>query len=170
MHCYTRFTQVKNRCIMGGKGRGVFSDFRLGRVCDTRLRARSDANQVIVPIPNQRARWISTGCEEGKLVTRRHDDGGCGMCVYYGEKIAGHWAALIVWHVSGIEQDNLASTATFVDQRSFHLSLLSPLANCCRSKRRSLTAKLQIAHPASTFLLQTSFTTCNTPESRKIGF
>ena len=32
MHCYTRFTQVKNRCIMGGKGRGVFSDFRLGRV------------------------------------------------------------------------------------------------------------------------------------------
>ncbi|KAF3000730.1 hypothetical protein E8E13_003687 [Curvularia kusanoi] len=31
MHCYTRFTQVKNRCIMGGKGRGVFSDFRLGR-------------------------------------------------------------------------------------------------------------------------------------------
>ncbi|KAF2240418.1 glucocorticoid receptor-like (DNA-binding domain) [Trematosphaeria pertusa] len=31
MHCYTRFTQVKNRCIMGGRGRGVFSDFRLGR-------------------------------------------------------------------------------------------------------------------------------------------
>ncbi|KAL6712615.1 40S ribosomal protein mrp2, mitochondrial [Coniothyrium glycines] len=31
MHCYTRFTQIKNRCIMGGKGRGVFSDFRLGR-------------------------------------------------------------------------------------------------------------------------------------------
>jgi ribosomal protein S14 len=33
MHCYTRFTQIKNRCIMGGKGRGVFSDFRMGRVC-----------------------------------------------------------------------------------------------------------------------------------------
>lgn len=32
MHCYTRYTQIKNRCIMGGKGRGVFSDFRLGRV------------------------------------------------------------------------------------------------------------------------------------------
>ncbi|KAJ4357355.1 uncharacterized protein N0V89_001930 [Didymosphaeria variabile] len=31
MHCYTRFTQIKNRCIMGGKGRGVFSDFRMGR-------------------------------------------------------------------------------------------------------------------------------------------
>ncbi|KAF2488853.1 glucocorticoid receptor-like (DNA-binding domain) [Lophium mytilinum] len=31
MHCYTRFTQVKNRCIMGGKGRGIMSDFRMGR-------------------------------------------------------------------------------------------------------------------------------------------
>ncbi|KAF2436688.1 mitochondrial 40S ribosomal protein-like protein MRP2 [Tothia fuscella] len=31
MHCYTRPTQVKNRCIMGGKGRGVLSDFRMGR-------------------------------------------------------------------------------------------------------------------------------------------
>ncbi|PVI06506.1 mitochondrial 40S ribosomal protein-like protein MRP2 [Periconia macrospinosa] len=31
MHCYTRFTQVKNRCIMGGRGRGVFSDFRMAR-------------------------------------------------------------------------------------------------------------------------------------------
>ncbi|OCK88200.1 glucocorticoid receptor-like (DNA-binding domain) [Cenococcum geophilum 1.58] len=31
MHCYTRFTQIKNRCIMGGKGRGIFSDFRLSR-------------------------------------------------------------------------------------------------------------------------------------------
>ncbi|KAI4615425.1 uncharacterized protein J4E87_009103 [Alternaria ethzedia] len=31
MHCYTRYTQIKNRCIMGGKGRGVFSDFRMGR-------------------------------------------------------------------------------------------------------------------------------------------
>lgn len=32
MHCYTRYTQIKNRCIMGGKGRGIFSDFRMGRV------------------------------------------------------------------------------------------------------------------------------------------
>ncbi|KAL2353719.1 hypothetical protein BJ546DRAFT_1027122 [Cryomyces antarcticus] len=31
MHAYTRPTQIKNRCIMGGKGRGVLSDFRLGR-------------------------------------------------------------------------------------------------------------------------------------------
>ncbi|CAC9885533.1 unnamed protein product [Aureobasidium pullulans] len=27
MHCYTRPTQIKNRCIAGGKGRGVFRDF-----------------------------------------------------------------------------------------------------------------------------------------------
>lgn len=32
MHCYTRPTQIKNRCIMGGKGRGIMSDFRMSRV------------------------------------------------------------------------------------------------------------------------------------------
>ncbi|KAF2206937.1 hypothetical protein CERZMDRAFT_107940 [Cercospora zeae-maydis SCOH1-5] len=31
MHCYTRSTQIKNRCTMGGKGRGVFQDFRMAR-------------------------------------------------------------------------------------------------------------------------------------------
>ncbi|KAK3080364.1 hypothetical protein LTS18_002117 [Coniosporium uncinatum] len=31
MHCYTRPTQIKNRCTMGGKGKGVFSDFRMAR-------------------------------------------------------------------------------------------------------------------------------------------
>ena len=32
MHAYTRLTQVNNRCIEGGKSRGVFSDFRMARV------------------------------------------------------------------------------------------------------------------------------------------
>ncbi|KAI9668322.1 MAG: 40S ribosomal protein mrp2, mitochondrial [Trizodia sp. TS-e1964] len=32
MHAYTRSTQVKNRCLEGGKGRGVMRDFRLARV------------------------------------------------------------------------------------------------------------------------------------------
>jgi small subunit ribosomal protein S14 len=32
MHSHTRSTQFKNRCILAGKGRGVFRDFRLGRV------------------------------------------------------------------------------------------------------------------------------------------
>nr|OQO21138.1 hypothetical protein B0A51_12830 [Rachicladosporium sp. CCFEE 5018] len=31
MHCYTRPTQIRNRCIMGGKGRGVFREFRMAR-------------------------------------------------------------------------------------------------------------------------------------------
>lgn len=32
MHAYTRPTQIRNRCIMGGKARGVLSDFKLTRV------------------------------------------------------------------------------------------------------------------------------------------
>jgi len=32
MHCYTRPTQIRNRCILGGKSRGVFSDFKMTRV------------------------------------------------------------------------------------------------------------------------------------------
>ncbi|KAF2482164.1 hypothetical protein BDY17DRAFT_252801 [Neohortaea acidophila] len=31
MHCYTQPTQIKNRCIMGGKGRGIMADFRMSR-------------------------------------------------------------------------------------------------------------------------------------------
>ncbi|KAI9708743.1 MAG: 40S ribosomal protein mrp2, mitochondrial [Bogoriella megaspora] len=31
MHCYTNPTQIKNRCIMSGKGRGVLRDFRMAR-------------------------------------------------------------------------------------------------------------------------------------------
>ncbi|KAK1763591.1 hypothetical protein QBC33DRAFT_518533 [Phialemonium atrogriseum] len=31
MHCYTRPTQIRNRCVMGGKGRGVLRDFKLSR-------------------------------------------------------------------------------------------------------------------------------------------
>ncbi|KAL2284012.1 hypothetical protein FJTKL_09234 [Diaporthe vaccinii] len=31
MHCYTNPTQIRNRCILSGKGRGVFSDFKMSR-------------------------------------------------------------------------------------------------------------------------------------------
>ncbi|KAI9812693.1 MAG: 40S ribosomal protein mrp2, mitochondrial [Thelocarpon impressellum] len=31
MHAYTRPTQIRNRCIEGGKGRGVLSAFRMAR-------------------------------------------------------------------------------------------------------------------------------------------
>lgn len=31
-HSYTRPTQIRNRCILGGKGRGILSDFKMSRV------------------------------------------------------------------------------------------------------------------------------------------
>ncbi|KFX98100.1 hypothetical protein O988_04524 [Pseudogymnoascus sp. VKM F-3808] len=31
MHCYTRPSQIRNRCIEGGKGRGVLRDFKMSR-------------------------------------------------------------------------------------------------------------------------------------------
>ncbi|KAK6072666.1 Arb2 domain-containing protein [Seiridium cupressi] len=31
MHCYTRPTQIRGRCLLGGKGRGIFRDFRMSR-------------------------------------------------------------------------------------------------------------------------------------------
>lgn len=110
MHCYTRYTQIKNRCIAGGKGRGVLSDFRLGRVCaptctamrenvtpfsparettDIARLSLADDTFSIVPIPNQCTRRIPPWCEEGQLV----EDCGhkrcarsslyCEICVHY---------------------------------------------------------------------------------------
>jgi ribosomal protein S14 len=32
MHAYTRSTQIRNRCIEGGKGRGILRDFKMSRV------------------------------------------------------------------------------------------------------------------------------------------
>lgn len=68
MHCYTRFTQIKNRCIMGGRGRGILSDFRLGRVRPPRLVRWANAYCMPVPIPSQRARRKPARSEEGQLV------------------------------------------------------------------------------------------------------
>ncbi|SPN99983.1 probable ribosomal protein S14 precursor, mitochondrial [Cephalotrichum gorgonifer] len=31
MHAYTRGTQIRNRCILGGKTRGILRDFKLSR-------------------------------------------------------------------------------------------------------------------------------------------
>jgi small subunit ribosomal protein S14 len=31
MHAHTRPTQIKNRCVMAGKGRGVLREFRMAR-------------------------------------------------------------------------------------------------------------------------------------------
>lgn len=40
MHCYTRPTQIKNRCVEGGVARSVFRAFRMGRVCSNPQRIR----------------------------------------------------------------------------------------------------------------------------------
>jgi hypothetical protein len=69
---------------MGGKGRGVLSDFRLGRVCFSHALYRIINTDIFaVPIPNQRARWKSAGCKEGELVKRRQFGGLCVLSVYY---------------------------------------------------------------------------------------
>jgi ribosomal protein S14 len=95
MHCYTRFTQIKNRCIMGGKGRGVFSDFRMGRVCFSHSsRHVKLANVGTVSIPCQRAGWKPAGREEGKLVDKGRGNN-CEICVYYHGATQYHWAAFL---------------------------------------------------------------------------
>jgi len=63
MHCYTRPTQIKNRCIIGGKGRGVFRAFRMARVGTTGPVLRlmlTDA--CLVPIPDERVSRQSPWC------------------------------------------------------------------------------------------------------------
>jgi len=42
MHPYTRPTQIKNRCALSGKGRGVLADFKMSRVCSAFISARCE--------------------------------------------------------------------------------------------------------------------------------
>ena len=37
MHCYTRPTQIRNRCVLGGKARGVLRAFKMTRVRPTNV-------------------------------------------------------------------------------------------------------------------------------------
>ena len=86
MHCYTRSTQIKNRCVMGGIARGVFRDFRMGRVSlKTRQaeiprlrlpwtiirRNQNNTDHRAVSIPYERSGWELARCEEGILVAER---------------------------------------------------------------------------------------------------
>lgn len=70
MHCYTRLTQINNRCIEGGKSRGVLSDFRMSRVtasvCFPYLASRSD--EEIVLLPDACSGREYSGGEESDLV------------------------------------------------------------------------------------------------------
>lgn len=40
----TRPMKIKNRCIMGGKGRGILRAFRVSRVCRVCERGREEEN------------------------------------------------------------------------------------------------------------------------------
>lgn len=86
MHCYTNPTQIRNRCILGGKGRGIFRDFKMSRVgsvqenlagetrCGLRCSGRGNANGALaVQFQVAGHRWVSARCAEGELV-----EGGAG--------------------------------------------------------------------------------------------
>ncbi|KAE9982534.1 hypothetical protein EG328_010816 [Venturia inaequalis] len=45
MHCYTRPTQIVNRCIMGGKGKGVFRDVRMARVSSAQILGHEEGKE-----------------------------------------------------------------------------------------------------------------------------
>lgn len=72
MHCYTRSTQIKNRCTMGGKGRGVLRDFKMSRVCPTSLPGMDLELWLtvasIVYVSNECSRRQYPRREEGQLV------------------------------------------------------------------------------------------------------
>lgn len=127
MHCYTRFTQIKNRCIMGGKGRGVFSDFRLGRVCRCELELVSEADSVVVPISNKRARWEPTWSEQGKLVKGQDRRRSCETCVYY-KANTWHWAAYVRLYMREYKPLSMLNDEDIVMRCTFSFRLLSPLA------------------------------------------
>ena len=93
MHCYTRPTQIKNRCVMGGVARGVLRAFRMGRVRSSRHLIHLSNPGVdstvsltgfcdcTVSISNERTRGKFTGCKESQLVMREMK---CTIC----EKVA----------------------------------------------------------------------------------
>lgn len=80
---YSRPTQIRNRCLMGGEGRGVLRDFKLSRVSFRRCKSKREraaaqrmeqalTNPVQLPFASTGRK--PAGCEEGQLVesqTRR---------------------------------------------------------------------------------------------------
>ncbi|KAI8963992.1 hypothetical protein F5Y11DRAFT_122278 [Daldinia sp. FL1419] len=50
MHCYTRPTQIRGRCILGGKGRGILRDFKMSRNAGySRKYPRREKGQLVNP-------------------------------------------------------------------------------------------------------------------------
>jgi small subunit ribosomal protein S14 len=63
MHCYTRSTQINNRCQGGGRVRGVFRDFRLARVSfSLSFYKLVNCSHLTVSIPNGSSRRSITWC------------------------------------------------------------------------------------------------------------
>ena len=76
MHCYTRFTQINNRCIEGGKSRGVLKDFRMARVSpfpDEELVSKTLIMRA-VSFQNECSGREFTGRQKGKLVMDLSDE------------------------------------------------------------------------------------------------
>lgn len=115
---------------MGGKGRGVFSDFRLGRVRCRVILGESEANIFTVPIPSKRVGWKPAGREEGELVDIR---GHCGTDLWnyvYNttsrqEDIGRRICAECKWIITTF---TLARYVPYFHQRrAFPIRLLAPL-------------------------------------------
>lgn len=76
MHAHTRPTQIKNRCMMAGKGRGVMRDFRMARVrimlagAPRRCRALwiTDVINNVVSVQIECPGGAYSWCEKGELV------------------------------------------------------------------------------------------------------
>lgn len=87
---------------MGGKGRGIFSDFRLGRVRVKDVNLGDQALTVCaVPVPSERACWKLARREEGKLVNNCGCEG-CDICVHY----KGHNSIGRRFHLRGTNFDD----------------------------------------------------------------
>lgn len=86
MHCYTRPLEIKNRCIMGGRGRGVFRAFKMSRVGLTCYHEETDCvgrnatrnplliQDLTVCLSNERYAREYTWREESDLVDRPRCD------------------------------------------------------------------------------------------------
>lgn len=149
MHCYTRFTQIKNRCIMGGKGRGVFSDFRLGRVSRSQILPHiNQTDTETVPIPNKRARREVAGREEGELVKEGDYGISCIICISCG--IAPHWAAF----VEGMECDQTQQLACVMWRFKWDEVLLPGVCSHSPHEQTRLpTAQTRVKAFPSTYIL-----------------
>jgi hypothetical protein len=151
---------------MGGKGRGVFSDFRLGRVRDRLYCFKDVPDRIAVPIPNKRAGWQLARCEEGELVKRRQT-GVLIICILLQGDMP-HWAAF----AHGM---SYGSTITCHSRRPFRdpLLLLRALSHPSRPEPARLpttqtsTTPQWIQNTLTSLPLQTLHSSCKHDSSSR---